>query len=238
MMVSGAQGCGKTTALLGVQQQADARIALLSLDDFYLPKAERQKLAAEVHPLLETRGPPGTHDIARLAGSIRALREAGPTAATTWPVFDKRADDHAPASLVHRFEGAPDIIIVEGWLLGALADPAAPMTPPMNALERAHDADGAWRAFQERQLATLYEPLWREADVLVHVLAPDFDVVGRWRLEQEATTFGVAIDRLPSDRKLWVSTFVQYYERITRRMIAGARADGTGVKLDAQRRVV
>ena len=46
----------------------------VSIDDFYLTRAERKKLGEQVHPLMETRGVPGTHDVQMLATCIEDLK--------------------------------------------------------------------------------------------------------------------------------------------------------------------
>ncbi|MFT7192443.1 MAG: D-glycerate 3-kinase, partial [Rheinheimera aquimaris] len=66
--ISGAQGSGKSTlaaALVTQLQQQGIPAAAVSLDDYYLSKAQRLTLAEQVHPLLVQRGVPGTHDIGR-----------------------------------------------------------------------------------------------------------------------------------------------------------------------------
>lgn len=63
--ISGAQGSGKTTLcrfLEVLMVEHNQRAATLSIDDLYLTRAERERLGREVHPLLATRGVPGTHD--------------------------------------------------------------------------------------------------------------------------------------------------------------------------------
>src|SRR5690606_33651839 len=69
------------------------RAAVLSLDDCYLDHDERARLARDVHPLLATRGPPGTHDIALATQTLDALRAGDPVAL---PRFDKLADSKRP----------------------------------------------------------------------------------------------------------------------------------------------
>src|SRR5689334_11864372 len=79
--INGAQGSGKSTlaALLHdlLEDGAGLRTVVLSIDDFYRTRAERQGLAREVHPLLETRGVPGTHDVALARHVLARLRELG-----------------------------------------------------------------------------------------------------------------------------------------------------------------
>ena len=76
--VSGAPGTGKTTLayeLAGAFQQVfGVNSAIVSLDDFYLPRAARVDLAKSIHPLAITRGPPGTHDAETLVDVIKKLR--------------------------------------------------------------------------------------------------------------------------------------------------------------------
>ena len=65
--IAGLQGCGKSTLatqVAALARERDLRVATLSIDDVYLGRRERQRLARNVHPLLVTRGPPGTHDLA------------------------------------------------------------------------------------------------------------------------------------------------------------------------------
>src|SRR6185437_7377680 len=65
--ICGSQGSGKSTGagvLRILLEAAGLRVAALSIDDLYLPKESREKLAEAVDPLLVTRGPPGTHDVA------------------------------------------------------------------------------------------------------------------------------------------------------------------------------
>ena len=72
--INGAQGTGKSTLAdylrLALEIEYDWHVAVLSIDDFYLTKAERTQLAEDVHPLLVTRGVPGTHDIQMLADCL------------------------------------------------------------------------------------------------------------------------------------------------------------------------
>jgi D-glycerate 3-kinase len=237
LMLSGAQGCGKSRAARMLAERDDARIATISLDDVYLTLAEREALARRVHPLFRVRGPPGTHDLGLLGDVIEALRSASPRARTRLPRFDKRADDRLPLSEQPVFEGRPDAIFLEGWLIGALADTGASTDQPVNDLEREHDPFGIWRAFQEEALATAYGPLWATSDRMAYLLAPGFAAVVRWRLEQQAELEGVAPADLSKAGQDWVDGFVRYFERITVRMLAGVRRQGQVFTLDDNRNV-
>lgn len=249
LAISGAQGIGKTTAIQQFRAMPEVSVAVLSLDDFYLPKQDRHLLAKSVHPLCATRGAPGTHDVPLLQQTIKALKAAGSGSKVCWPMFDKQTDDRAPEQSgrsdrsgqpdlsANSFAGAPDAILIEGWMMGALPDPSAASAAPINDLEAEEDPQGVWRAWQERSLEDSYLPLWQDIDAFLHVLAPGFETVLDWRCEQEEATLGLAKGSLPPDRRAWVSRFIQHYERITRRMLAGERMKGSCLHVDADRQL-
>lgn len=218
--ICGPQGSGKSTLAALVRRLLAARglkVATLSIDDLYLTKAERARLAREVHPLLATRGVPGTHDPALGLAVLQAL---GRPETTALPRFDKAADDRAPETSWPRVEGPVDVVLLEGWCVGARPQPAARLAAPVNALERDEDPDGAWRGFANAALAGPYAPLFARVDRLVLLTAPDFAVVRAWRGQQEARLRArlaaegrdpaLAMDDAALDR------FVAHYERLTR----------------------
>jgi D-glycerate 3-kinase len=234
--LAGGQGTGKST-LAGLLEQACAAVGLracaLPLDDFYLTQAERRALAGRVHPLLVTRGPPGTHDMARCLAAVQALGGAGPSDAAeplALPVFDKGLDDRVG----HRsLRGPFDVVVLEGWCVGARAVAEESLHRPVNALERDEDRDGRWRRFVNARLASDYQPVWDRLDLRILLQAPSIDAVRRWRLEQEAAR--------PSEQR-WdapaIDRFVQHFERITRSMLEpGFEGADLIVQLDEAHRV-
>ena len=232
--LSGAQGCGKTTAIMQAGGDNSVR---LSIDDFYLGKAARAAMARDIHPNFAVRGAPGTHDVTMMMECVRALREATDSSRTAIPRFDKKADDRLPVGDWEVVRGRPQRLLMEGWCVGALPDPAAPGDAPINPAE-ARDPEGIWRACQEEALAGPYAALWDEVDAFLHLDAPAFEVVSDWRLQQEADTQGCALDDLSSERRAWVADFIQYYERISRRMLDGRKREGVRVRIDHSRRSV
>ncbi len=216
--VSGAQGTGKSTfaKMLAIvfERVFSKRTLVMSLDDFYLTRAEREALAAKVHPLLRTRGVPGTHDIGllrKVIDDIRARRN------TRVPVFSKAEDDRH--EMVPVMAGELDLLIVEGWCWGALPSASRDLDTPINALEANRDPDGSWRRYVNQQLAEGgYQEVFAEPDVLFFMAAPDMNAVIDWRWQQEqrlaARQSGSAI--MSQDQ---VRNFVMYYERITRQML-------------------
>ncbi|MEZ5997506.1 MAG: hypothetical protein R3B98_02295 [Hyphomonas sp.] len=237
LFLSGPQGSGKSTALAEAMAALAVPVAGASVDDFYLTHEAREVLARTISPLFGTRGPPGTHDLGLLHETVEALRAAPDGATTLVPVFDKLADDRKPPSAWRRFHGRPAAIVIEGWLMGVDADPAAPLAAPLNAVEAA-DAAGDWRRAQEDALATDYAALWDMADGFLHVVAPGFECVRDWRLQQEAGLWEARGETMPPARRDWVDEFIQHYERLTRRMIAGSRRPGAEIHIDKDRRVI
>lgn len=240
MALSGAQGSGKTTLAIELQRLLQRRgfaCAVLSLDDFYLTLDQRSTLARRVHPLLQTRGVPGTHDVALALEVIEALQRRGEVAL---PSFDKARDDRRPRSEWSRVRSPMQIVLFEGWCLGAPPQSEAELVQPVNALEREEDADGAWRRGVNAALAGEYQGLFARLDDVVFLAAPDFDVVQRWRLEQEtelrrsAAAPGADRSRMMDDAAL--VRFVSHFERLTRYMLEcmPARADIV-VRLDSAR---
>lgn len=214
--ITGPQGSGKSTGAAVLRlllEEAGLRVASLSLDDLYLTRRERLALASTVHPLLRTRGPPGTHDL-ELGVELFAQLVAGESVAL--PAFDKSADDRRPRSEWRRFEGPADIVLFEGWCVGARPQDEAELTDPVNALEREQDPDGTWRRYVNESLAA-YQAMFASLDMLIQVRAPDFECVLRWRREQEAKLRSGTGGRHVMT-ELEVANFIQHYERLTRHM--------------------
>ena len=231
--IVGAQGSGKTT----LAREAAARFgaAQISIDDVYLTRTGREAMAREVHPLFIHRGPPGTHDLTLLQRLIDDVSAAAPGDATLIPDFDKRGDDRWPVDRWRRFTGRPSAILIDAWCLAALPEDEAALAAPLNALERDHDPDGAWRRAVNGFVAGPYADFSARFDAVLFLQAPGFDVVLDWRAQQEADLLGLAPADLPPEERIRLAGFIQYFERLTRRMLAGGvRADVT-VKLDRNR---
>ena len=236
--LSGLQGSGKSTlaARLVKCGQGFGTVAL-SLDDFYLSRTERNALARRVHPLFATRGVPGTHDLARLHATLDALVVASPAQPAWLPRFDKGRDEPVPSDQWQMVTTAPALIVLEGWCLGLPAQSEAALGEPVNALERDEDADGRWRRHVNAQLQGPYAGLWRRLDHLVLLAAPSFDVVERWRGEQEQ-----ALRRAVAPQAMDAASlrrFIAHFERLSRHALAvlPALADAV-VMLDADRGVL
>lgn len=234
--IAGLQGCGKSTLaaqVAALAHQRGLRVATLSIDDVYLGRRERQRLARDVHPLLATRGPPGTHDVALACETLDALR-AG--AATRLPRFDKLGDRRLPPSR-WRMARAVDLVLFDGWCLKVPAETQTQLRDPVNPLERDEDPDGVWRQWCNDRLGRDYPALWARFDRLLWLQPPDFAPVAHWRWQQEQALRATRPGRTGMTRAE-VERFVQHFERVSRQALRAlpAIADRT-LTLDAQRRV-
>jgi D-glycerate 3-kinase len=234
--INGAQGTGKSTLAdffrVALEADHEWRVAVLSMDDFYLTRREREALARKVHPLLETRGVPGTHDSGMLLDCLDRLKHLPAGREAKLPRFDKSKDDRADPSNWPAVSGPLDVVILEGWCVGSVAQSDEELRQPVNTLERDEDRSGAWRSFVNSNLQRYTATVFSRLDALVFLKAPSFDAVNRWRQEQERKLAAVSPPDsagLMDQRQL--SRFMQFYERLTRANL-GSLAESADVVLD------
>lgn len=218
--ICGSQGSGKSTLTAHLLRRLTAQGiagAALSLDDLYLTRAERLKLAKEVHPLLATRGPPGTHDVQLGLDVIAALDRGEPA---PLPRFDKARDDRAPPEDWPQAPAGCRVLLFEGWCVGARPQTEEALPNPLNALEAQEDIAGAWRSYANTALGGAYQHLFARIDFLALLAAPDFDVVFAWRSQQEEALRATAGQDAPGlmDAPA-IARFIQHYERLTRHIL-------------------
>ncbi len=237
--LSGLQASGKSTLARQIAAEARSRgvpTETLALDDFYLGRRARAMLAHDVHPLLATRGVPGTHDIVLLTQTLRALRTASAERPAYIPGFDKGRDTRRPPSRWRRVASPPRLILLEGWCVGVPPQRRSALARATNALERDEDADQRWRGWVNARLAGDYSALWRRLDVLIVLAAPGFAVVRRWRDEPERILRKHGAPRALSPSAL--RRFLMHYERLSRHALhVLPRLADIVVALDAERRV-
>jgi len=217
--INGCQGSGKSTltdfiaSYLNTQYQLN--VIVMSLDDFYLPSKKRNQLAQDIHPLLATRGVPGTHDITALNHVLSQLTEH--RVGFSIPRFNKAIDEPFPQNQWTSVEKPVDIILLEGWCWGVTPQTDEQLQAPINELEMQHDADGEWRSYVNQQLKAAYEPLYKKMDFWLALQAPSFDCVYQWRLEQEqklqAKNIGLSHTKIMSPSE--VLNFTLYFQRLT-----------------------
>ena len=227
--ISGAQGSGKSTLALfltnWLQREMRLATACLSIDDFYLRRADREKLSRTRHPLLATRGVPGTHDVKLGMRILKALTDAETRQPVALPAFDKATDDRLPESKWPQVEAPVDVVLLEGWCVGAKPQADAGLAAPINALEADEDTDAAWRGYVNERLRSDYAELFSRLDTLIMLRIPSFEKVLEWRrLQERKLRVPMQLQQTPttaargqSDAEL--VRFIQHYERLTRYML-------------------
>ena len=241
--INGCQGSGKSTLSAFIEayltSQHQLNVVSVSLDDFYLAKTDRQSLAIKVHPLLATRGVPGTHDVDLALSTFRRLENYG---TVSLPRFDKANDNPKSVTDWPVVNSPCDIIILEGWCVGAPPQSETALQQPVNDLEREQDPLGIWRKFVNTQLAGKYQTLFESIDHLLMLKAPSFEQVYTWRCEQEhklaerIKAEGSSASAIMSDDEIW--QFIQLYQRLTEHCLTCLPARSQQVlHLDNQRNV-
>lgn len=222
--INGAQGSGKSTlGELLVRLSKDVyglNAVCMSLDDFYLTKQERVSLAGLVHPLLSTRGVPGTHDLQLLQNTLNQLKS---TSNCVVPSFNKAIDDRSDPATWPIITQRVDLIILEGWCVGTPPQTNEQLRHDVNSLEREKDANGIWRNFVNSKLKSEYQSVFSQFDYLIMLKAPSFQQIFTWRCEQEHKMqqknvhSGQAKGGM-SDAE--ILAFIQHYQRITEHGLA------------------
>jgi D-glycerate 3-kinase len=222
--VNGAQGSGKSTLCkllqIVLEKGFAKRVVTFSIDDIYLPHAEREELATQVHPLLITRGVPGTHDVDLGLQLLTGLRGLEPGRTLDIPVFDKSIDDRLPEEDFRQVTGPVDLVLFEGWCVGTKPQRDIALSVPVNSLERLEDPDLAWRHYVNKQLESGYQRLFSEIDFLIMLKIPGMASVMEWRSKQERKLARTS----PGGRKIMdteaLQRFIMHYERLTRATLA------------------
>jgi D-glycerate 3-kinase len=213
--ISGAPGSGKSTlsrALVFCLNTEGIPACRLTLDDYYFRRAERARLARETHPLFQQRGVPGTHDLGKLLTDFDRLRK-GAIEDLRLPVFDKSVDDRAGAGRFRRPDTVPQIIVVEGWCVGAMPQAQTELTTAINEFERIKDPDSRWREQVHHAWHVMYDALRKRLEQVWYIRVPDWECVVDWRWQQEQE---LVHKNLHSRQD--VADFLARFERIARHM--------------------
>ena len=219
--LSGGQGAGKSTItailkfILKLRYRLD--LCIFSIDDFYKTKFERKKMSERIHPLFLTRGVPGTHDLKFINKTINNLKKKN-FKPVMIPRFDKSIDDRAKKTKWVKIKRPPNIIIFEGWCVGARHQKISDLKKPLNIIEKKYDPDLKWRKKVNDQLKRNYKNTFNKVDKLVYLKAPSFKHIFIWRLLQEKKLELTSKNKdIMSKSK--IKDFIMYYERITKQMM-------------------
>ena len=220
---AGGQGTGKTTITslisLILKNYFKLNVFKISIDDFYKTRNERKMLSKTKHPLLMTRGVPGTHDYRIILNFFKKVKNKK-FIALKLPKFDKSIDDRCKKKFWYKVKSKPDTIILEGWCIGAKAEKNQNIIKPINLIEKVKDPNLVWRKYVNTQLKTNYKKLFKQLNEIIYLKAPGFKLLQKWRTKQEKRL--VSKSKNKKNLKIMsegdIINFMQTYQRITQNM--------------------
>lgn len=214
--VQGPQGSGKTfstswTKTILSEAPHSLSVAVISIDDFYLPYHGLKALAGDHpdNPLLQGRGQPGTHDISLAISILNSLRgindqAESETKPVELPVFDKSQysgfGDRLPPGSGPLIFAPVDVVILEGWFIGFLPTSEEIIVQKWEQFQVVPDLqDLPGEAFDMRKYSVknileingnlrCYVECWSLLDAFIQIRPPEtspYKYIYTWRLEQE-----------------------------------------------------
>ena len=221
--LAGGQGTGKTTVSslvkIILEKYFKLKVFKISIDDFYKTRKERNSLSKRIHPMLMTRGVPGTHDINMMLSFFKKTKNKN-FKKMILPSFNKAIDDRFSKKYWYKINQKPDVIIFEGWCVGAKAELNKTLKKPINSIEKINDKKLVWRKYVNLQLRNKYKELYSQLNCMVYLKAKNFNMLQKWRLKQERKlrlkTKKVSSHKIMSKKN--VINFMQTYQRITENM--------------------
>ena len=220
--LSGGQGSGKTTTTsilkLILEKFFKRKVYTISIDDFYKTLKERKKMCSIIHPLFETRGVPGTHDINLIKKFFNFIKRKK-FKRFKLPKFDKSIDDRLKKKYWTSINKRPEIVILEGWCIGAKPQSNSSIKNPINTLEKKEDKNLIWRNYVNKRLKVEYKIFFKMIDEFIFIKVPNFKMVLRWRLLQEKKLRKKSHLNKKIMSHAQIKRFVMFYERITLQMI-------------------
>jgi D-glycerate 3-kinase len=238
--LTGGQGSGKSTISnilkILLKENFNLETVIFSIDDFYKTFKERKIMSKNVSSLFLTRGVPGTHDTKMILNSIKALKNSR-FKKILIPKFNKGFDDRETKGKWLRVNKKPNIVIFEGWCVGAEPQKKKDLLVPVNELEKQKDKKMIWRKRVNKELEKDYKKIFNLLDKIIFLKVPSFKYVYKWRLLQEKKL------RITSKEKKTMSdnqikTFIMFYERLTKHMLKtlSYKADSV-IKIDTAHRL-
>ena len=220
--LSGGQGSGKTTVVeilkIILKKYFKRKTHVSSIDDFYKTLEERNKISSTIHPLFKTRGVPGTHDTNLIKKFFTYISKKN-FRKFKIPKFDKSTNDRFKKKYWHIINKRPEIVILEGWCVGAKPQSNSIIKRPVNILEKYEDKNLVWRKHVNKKLKNEYKKIFSIIDHFIFMKIPNFDLVFKWRLLQE----NKLKKRSQFKKKIMsyneIRRFIMFYQRITLQMI-------------------
>jgi len=221
--LAGGQGTGKTTisSLIKIilTKYLKLKVFRISIDDFYKTRKERINLSKRVHPMLLTRGVPGTHDIDLMLSFFKKVKNKK-FKRLKLPIFNKAIDDRFKKKYWYNLNDKPDVIIFEGWCVGAKSEKKNSLRKTINSMEKVKDKKQIWRKYVNQQLKSKYKNLYSQLNCLIYLKAKNFSLLQKWRLKQERKLLlrNKRKSNLKIMNKVDIINFMQTYQRITQNM--------------------
>tara|TARA_Y100000590_G_scaffold46223_1_gene49043 strand:+ start:126 stop:1049 length:924 start_codon:yes stop_codon:yes gene_type:complete len=219
---SGGQGSGKTTVAsileIILKKYFKRKIYVSSIDDFYKTLGDRNKMSEKIHPLFKTRGVPGTHDIS-LIKNFFSIMKSKKFKKIRLPKFAKAIDDRLKKRHWFNVKQKPEIVILEGWCVGAKPQSNHIIKRPINILEKYEDQNLIWRKYVNEKLKKEYKKLFALIDHFIFMKIPDFKMVFKWRLLQEKKLKNKSYLTKKIMSYNEIKRFIMFYERITLQMM-------------------
>ena len=170
--------------------------------------------------MLLTRGVPGTHDINMMLDFFKRIKRKE-FRSLKLPKFNKAIDDRYNKKLWYSIKKRPDIIIFEGWCVGAKAEKNNTLKQPINSFEKLRDKKLIWRRYVNKQLQSKYKQLYDQLNCLLYIKSNNFSLLRKWRIKQETK---LRLKNKRSNRNKIMSNkevinFMQTYQRVTQNML-------------------
>ncbi len=219
--LTGGQGSGKSTisSILKIilKEGFNLNTVIFSIDDFYKTSKQRKKMSIRISPLFLTRGVPGTHDTKMLYNCLKNLKKIK-FKNFLIPKFDKSNDDRRPKKHWQKVKKKADIVIFEGWCVGATPQKNKDLIVPINILEKEKDKKRIWRNYVNKELKTNYKKIFKLIDTTIFLKVPSFEHVYKWRLLQEKKLNIISKGKKIMTKKE-IKNFIMFYERLTKYML-------------------
>ena len=235
-IISGSQGSGKSTLSklikIIIEKTSSKKVMLLSIDDYYLSKIDRYNLSQQIHPLLITRGVPGTHNIKKLKEHLGQFKKKQFPIIT--PTFNKLKDD---ISIKTKVFNKADILILEGWCCGAKPIENKFLKINLNKVEKELDKDFKWRKYYNSKLKNEYQQIFKTFDRIIYLQPLSFQFVLKWRYAQEKNNAKKTKTKNFMNKNT-TKNFILYYEKLTKWMIKNMpdKADML-IKVDKEQKI-
>ena len=128
-------------------------------------------------------------------------------------------DDRFKKNYWHTIDEKPEIVLLEGWCVGAKAEPNSSLKRPINVLEKYEDPYLVWRNFVNEKLKKEYKKVFSMIDHYIYMKVPSFKMVFEWRLLQENKLKKRSTYKKETMSYNGIKRFIMFYQRITLQML-------------------